>query len=114
MRITRRQIRRVIRESLMTEGVMKARYGEIENAIDFVLNDQPGINGDGLAAAVQEELSDYGMVDPNMAIDKQEVFDVLDILMEEGDVFFDIEEDKWYMAKTPEGLKAQQAMVNRV
>ncbi len=97
----------------MTEGGMKERFGELQNAIDFVLNDKPGINGEGLAAAVQEELSDYGMADPKMAIDKQEVFDVLDILIDEGDVFFDIEEDRWYMAQTPAGMKAQQAMVDR-
>ncbi len=113
MRITRRQIRRVIRESLLTEGGMKERFGEITDAVDFILTGQPGTSGDALAAAVQKELEDYGMADPKLAIDKQEVFDVLDILIEEGDVFFDIEEDKWYMAKSPEGLRAQQAMVNR-
>ena len=112
MKITRKQIRNIIQESL-NEGTQKARFGEISNAIEDVLNMSPGVPGDEVAKYVMSDLSDYGMADPSMAIDKQEVFGVLDIMIEEGDVFFDIEEDRWYWAKSPEGMRAVQAMVNR-
>ncbi len=112
MRITRTQIRNIIKESL-NEGYMKQRFAEVADSIESVLAVSPGIAGEALAAEVMEDLADYGMADPAMALDKQEVFDILDVMMEEGDVFFDIEEDRFYWAQSPEGLKAQQAMVNR-
>jgi len=113
MKITRKQIRKVIRESLLTEGGMKERFGEVQDASIFVLQDRPGISGDRLAAAVIEELSDYGMVDSGMAITQEEVFNALDIMMEDGQVFFDIEEDKWYLADSPQAQAAMKAMVER-
>ena len=113
MKITRKQIRKVIRESLLTEGGMKERFGEIQSAAIFALEGQPGVGGEALATAVMEELSDYGMIDAGMAITQEEVFETLDIMLEDGEVFFDIEEDKWYMADSPQAQAAMQAMVNR-
>lgn len=113
MKITRKQIRKVIRESLLTEGGMKERYGEIETAVGMMLQQSPGMGGEALAAAVMEELADYGMIDPGMKITQEEVFNALDIMMEDGQVFFDIEEDMWYMADSAQGKAAVQAMVNR-
>ena len=112
MRITRRQIRDIIKESL-NESSMKERFGEIQSAVEDVLAMSPGIGGAEVAKYVKSELSDYGMVDPALAIDDEDVFGALDIMMEDGQVFFDIEEDKWYMADSPQGQAAMKAMVNR-
>ena len=113
MRITRRQIRNIIRESL-NEGNMKAMFAEIADAIEDVLNMNPGAPGAEVAKYVMSDLSNYGQGDPmSYGIGKQEVFNVLDLMMEDGQVFFDIEEDGWYMADSPEGQAAMQAMVNR-
>ena len=113
MRITRKQIRKVIRESLMTEGGMKERFGEIQGAVESLLDMSPGLGGEALAKAVMDELADYGMMDPGLKIDKEEVFNALDIMMEDGQVFFDIENDQWYMADSTEGRAAIAAMVER-
>ena len=113
LRITRRQLQKVLRESLFAEGKMGERYAEIEGAVDIALNDSPGLAGAAVAAAVMEELSDYGMADPRLKITQEEIFDVLDVMMDEGQVFFDIENDMWYMADSPQGKAAIQAMVDR-
>ena len=112
MRITRKQIRSIIKESL-NEGNMKERFGEIQSAVEDILEMNPGASGQEVATYVISDLSDYGMADPAMAITQEEVFNALDIMMEDGQVFFDIEEDKWYMADSPQAQAAMQAMVNR-
>ena len=53
------------------------------------------------------------MADPGLAIGDEEVFNALDIMMEDGQVFFDIEEDQWYMADSPQAQAAMKAMVER-
>ena len=113
MRISRRQLQKVIRESLITEGNMKERFGEIQGAIDLALYENPGMGGEALAASVMKELADYGMADAALKITQEEVFDALDIMMEDGQVFFDIENDMWYMTDSPQGKAAIQAMVDR-
>ena len=77
----------------MTEGGMKERFGEIQGAVESLLDMSPGLGGEALAKAVMDELADYGMMDPGLKIDKEEVFNALDIMMEDGQVFFDIEND---------------------
>lgn len=113
MRITRTQIRNIIRESL-SEGTMKAIFTEVENAIEDVLSMNPGASGAEVAKYVMSDLSHYGHGDPaSYSIDKQEVFNVLDIMIEDGRVFFDTEEDRWYMTDSLEGQAAMRSMVNR-
>ena len=45
--------------------------------------------------------------DVKMPVEREEVFTILDVLQEEGEVFFDTQEDAWYIADSPE---AQTAM----
>lgn len=112
MRITRQQIRDIIEESL-NEGNMKERFGEIQAAVEDILEMSPGASGQEVAKYVMSDLSDYGMAAPEMAITQEEVFNALDIMMEDGQVFFDIEEDQWYMADSPQAQAAMKAMVER-
>lgn len=112
MRITRKQIRNIIKESL-NEGNMKERFGEIQSAVEDILDMSPGASGMEIVKYVKSDLSDYGMADPGLAIGDEEVFNALDIMMEDGQVFFDIEEDQWYMADSPQAQAAMKAMVER-
>ena len=112
MRITRKQIRDIIKESL-NEGNMKERFGEIQAAVEDILDMSPGTSGMEIVKYVKSDLSDYGMADPGLAISDEEVFNALDIMMEDGQVFFDIEEDQWYMADSPQAQAAMKAMVER-
>ena len=64
---------------------MKERYAEIENAILSVLWDNPGIGGLELVQRVSMG-------------DSEEVFSMLDILLEEGEVVFNEEEDQWSLS----------------
>ena len=44
-----------------------------------------------------------------MPVDKEEVFTILDVMQEEGEVFFDTAEDAWYVANSPEAIAAMDA-----
>lgn len=104
------RLRKIVREvTSLKEGNMKERFGEIQDAVLFILDSQPGIRGKKLAADVMEELSDYGMIDPSLAITKEEVFDILDVMIDESEVFFDDAEDAWYVSNSPEALAAMSA-----
>jgi hypothetical protein len=104
------RLRKIVREvTSLKEGNMKERFGEIQDAVLFILDSQPGIRGEKLAADVMEELSDYGMIDPSLAITKEEVFDILDVMIDESEVFFDDAEDAWYISNSPEATAAMSA-----
>jgi hypothetical protein len=87
MKVTKRQLKRIIRESYM-----KARYTDIQEAVLAALEDVPVMAGLDLVAAVQA----YGWGDEPGAIpEKSEIFSILDNLQEEGEVLFNVEEDEW-------------------
>ena len=92
--------------------MMKQRFQELSDAAVFVMQDSPGLSGAELSAEVMKELEDYGMIDANMAITQEEVFDALDIMIEDGEVFFDTAEDAWYLADSPEGVAAMRRSAN--
>jgi hypothetical protein len=87
MKITRRQLRRIITEaargSMVNEGSTET---EIENSIMRTLADQPGIGGMELAQRVMSEVP---------GVDRDSVFSFLDVLLEDGVVYFNEEEDEW-------------------
>jgi hypothetical protein len=90
MKITKRQLRRLIRE-----GYMKERYTDIQEAILDILHKTPEIAGLDLVARVQA----YGWGDAPGAIpEKGEIFSILDILLEEDEVLFNVEEDRWSLS----------------
>jgi hypothetical protein len=67
-----------------------ARTLIMHNTINFVLNKQQNISSEDLVMTVLKELAG-----PNMAINKQEVSGVLDIMIDDGYITFDTEEDRW-------------------
>lgn len=73
------------------------------NLIIAVIEGEPGINGAGLVATLSEE---YPYNSNEMPVDKEEVYTILDVLIDEEQVFFDTQEDAWYIAGSPEALSA--------
>ena len=86
------QILKVV-ESFMLESYMKGRMIDIESSILDAIGDEPGIEGMKLASYVVSDSSSYGHEVP---VEQDEVFAVLDIMLEDGTVFFDEEEDAWF------------------
>ena len=89
MKITRHQLRRIITEAVGDpEGGTQNIETEIENSIMDTLVDQPGIGGRELAQQVMSEVP---------GVDRDSVFSFLDVLLEDGVVYFNEEEDEWHL-----------------
>ena len=85
---------------MVKESAMKERYGEIENLVLATVEDDPGIPGRELASNVVAQYS--RMFDSMHPVDEEEVFSVLDVLIDEMDIFFDEEGDGFYIAGSEE------------
>jgi hypothetical protein len=94
MKVTESQLRRIIMESYMKE-----RYGQIEEIIYSVLEVAPGIAGMDLVDELQSIWAVEALNSDAPPVDRDEIFSILDNLQEENEVFFDVEEDAWYMAE---------------
>ena len=82
---------------------MKRRFTEMSDEVLAIIEAEPGLSGEDLVATV----GDGYPYNPNeMPVDKEEVFTILDVLQEQGDVFFDTAEDAWYIANSPEAIAA--------
>ena len=89
MRVTRRQLRRIITEAVGDPGGGTQNIEtEIENSIMDTLVDQPGIGGMELAQQVMSKVP---------GVDRDSVFSFLDVLLEDGVVYFNEEEDEWHL-----------------
>ena len=91
MKITRRQLRRIIREAIAPGPTGFS----LQDIVLGIVRDNPGMGGMDIVAAVQ-----FQRMDP--PVEKNEIFAVLDELLEggpdhpQGQVFFNDEEDAWY------------------
>ena len=85
MKITKRQLRKIIRESLLNESPdqEKRMYDSI---IDILPMRGDAISGSELVDAVNQDHPD---------IDAELIYDFLDTLLEDGVVDFDVEMDEW-------------------
>jgi len=85
MKITKRQLKRIIREAIAPgpEGF------SLQDIALGIIKDNPGMGGMDIVAAVQ-----FQPMDP--PVERNEIFAVLDELQEMGQVFFDVEEDEWW------------------
>jgi hypothetical protein len=92
-------------QPIIGESYMKQRFTEMSDVVLSIITEVPGINGMDLVAAVSEDEGGWG----EMPVNKEEVFTILDIMQEEGDVFFDVQEDAWYITGSPEALAAMRA-----
>ena len=106
MKITRKRLRKLIKEEskkLLYESYMKQRFTEMSDVVLSIIEAEPGISGMELVATVSDE---YPYNSNEMPVDKEEVFTILDVMQEEGEVVFDTAEDAWYIAGSPEALSA--------
>ena len=71
------------------------RAVEIQDAIFSAIESQPGIAGLDLVQAVKTDVTDAGRGIP---LTEAEVFEALDSMLEDDLVFFDDEEDAWFVS----------------
>ncbi len=97
MKITKRELNHLIRESFM-----KRRHEAVGDVVFQVVDTTPGISGQELANKVNIQYKDPN----NMPVTQDEVFAVLDDMIENSEIWLDEEEDAWYIAGSPESLSA--------
>ena len=85
MKITKRQLRRIIREAIAPGPTGFS----LQDIVLGIVRDNPGMGGMDIVAATQ-----FQPMDP--PVERNEIFAVLDELQEMGQVFFDVEEDEWW------------------
>ena len=106
MKITRKRLRKLIKEEskkVLYESYMKQRFTEMSDEVLAAIEASPGLSGMDIVSIVSD---DYPYNSNEMPVDKEEVFTILDVMQEEGEVFFDTQEDAWYIADSPEALEA--------
>jgi len=81
---------------VVKESAMKERYGEIEHLVLATVEEDPGIPGRELASTVATQHS--RIYDTTQPVGEEEVFSVLDVLIDEMDIFFDEEGDGFYIS----------------
>ncbi len=104
MKITKRRLRKLIKEEsakVLYESYMKQRFTEMSDEVLAAIEAEPGLSGMDIVATISD---DYPYNSNEMPVDKEEVFTILDVMQEEGEVVFDTAEDAWYIAGSPEAL----------
>ena len=86
MKITRRQLRRIIREAGIAPGIRQSLTSKLYEAIVDTLMKRPRMSGSELVDTVNQM---------HPSVDAELIYDFLDQLLEDGEVFFDVEEDAW-------------------
>ena len=93
MRITKRQLRRLIKEAInevgIAPGAPQSLTSKLYEAIIGVLERRPGMSGAELVDTVNQM---------HPSVDAELIYDFLDQLLEDGEVSFNVEEDKWSLA----------------
>ena len=96
MKITRRQLKRIIRESLVNrehDDIVSLIYAVLE---DSMSSPTGGIEGLALASEVIRMADEDNPASfQYRPLTNDDVFSVLDELMYDGEVHFDVEEDVW-------------------
>ena len=113
MKITKRQLRRIIREAVdqTDDDFYEWRHQEDQrDHEDYMIDDllgiieqNPGISGPELLDGVRTSSGIFaGKSD-------HDIWGLMDTLIELGDVFLDEEEDAWYVANSPGHIAAMDA-----
>ena len=89
MKITRKQIRKIIREVGIAPGVRQSLTSKLYEAIVDILMKRPGMSGAELVDTVNQM---------HPSIDAELIYDFLDQLLEDREVSFNVEEDEWSLA----------------
>ena len=89
MKITRKQLRKIIQEVGIAPGVPQSLTSKLYEAVMKVLEGRPGMSGAELVDTVNQM---------HPSIDAELIYEFLDELLEDGEVTFDVEMDKWSLA----------------
>ena len=93
-------------KSVLRESYMKQRFTELSDIVLQIIDETPGLDGNALARTVIEVFNHEYRFGKQPHAEKEEVFTVLDVMQEDGEVFFDTQEDAWYAANSPEAIAA--------
>ena len=86
MKITRKQLRKIIIEAGIAAGTRQSLTSKLYEAIIGVLERRPGMSGAELVDTVNQM---------HPSIDSEMIYDFLDVLEQDGEVVFNVEEDAW-------------------
>ena len=86
MKITRNQLRKMIIEAGIAAGVRQSLTSKLYEAIIGVLERRPGMSGAELVDTVNQM---------HPSVDAEIIYDFLDVLEQDGEVIFNVEEDAW-------------------
>ena len=93
MKITRRQLKKIIKEAInevgIAPGVPQSLTSKLYEAVIKVLEGRPGMSGAELVDTVNQM---------HPSIDAELIYEFLDELLEDGEVTFDVENDAWSLA----------------
>jgi hypothetical protein len=115
MKITKRQLKRIIREAMVTKGTPYSRSPDAEMAAAAAergaagMSRRPSSSGSAIADSIQKalerngvmsgiDLIDYVMEDIPGHVYHQRVEDYMDEMLEDDLLSWDVEEDEWRLA----------------
>ena len=89
MKITRKQLRKIIQEVGIASGVPQSLTSKLYEAVMEVLEEMPGMSGAELVDSVNQM---------HPEVDAELIYEFLDELLDDGEVMFDVENDAWSLA----------------
>ena len=89
MKITRKQLRKIIQEVGIAPGVPQSLTSKLYEAVMEVLEEMPGVSGAELVDSVNQM---------HPEVDAELIYEFLDELLDDGEVMFDVENDAWSLA----------------
>ena len=89
MKITRKQIRKIIQEVGIAPGVPQSLTSKLYEAVMEVLEGRPGMSGAELVDTVNQM---------HPSIDAELIYDFLDELEADGEIMYDESMDAWSLA----------------
>ena len=101
MKITRRQLRRIIREVGIAPRARQSLTSKLYEAVIETLTKRPRMSGAELVDTVNQM---------HPSVDAELIYDFLDQLLDDGEVFFDVAEDEWSL--DPTGISAEEEFEN--
>lgn len=80
-----------------------------------LIEEEPGLGGRDIARTAIEVFNLEHRFGPNQpGAEEEEVFRALDVLVDEDQVFFDTQEDAWYIMGSPEAMSAMSPLYEEV
>tara|TARA_B100000085_G_C18422235_1_gene463202 strand:+ start:500 stop:769 length:270 start_codon:yes stop_codon:yes gene_type:complete len=89
MKITRKQLRKIIKEVGIAPGVPQSLMSKLYEAVMEVLEGRPGMSGTELVDTVNQM---------HPSIDAELIYDFLDQLEADGEIMYDESMDAWSLA----------------